>query len=364
MDSFYGGRQGRTYNIVARFPDISAMTSAFAQSTYTAVNFGQYVMIDTINKPDDWTGAWTPRWTDRQNGAIYRRGFDITNTIAPESTTIVNPGNGAIYVGQIPSGKPGDSIENVQVNSETNQITYDIIRWNMTPSEASTSKVASTAGIITALTNIEFVTNDFLNPSFETTYSGTHTPQSFTNINYPVKIGLSGDNLTVLYANEDYRNGIDNAVVYPNSNLKWENLGAVTAQFHIYGNCSNLTEIQDTYPKGLGYEWDSDQSEWILKTPEIQGWLITTTSSIGEGSSAVTNYNCYAYNYRNGSIATESTDISKQRWYLMGDFKTAVTAQEMSNYIKPEKIMAIGTTMQQGAIASSLNNNGYWFVEE
>lgn len=362
MDSFYGGRQGRTYNIVARFPDISAMTSAFAQSTYTAVNFGQYVMIDTINEPDNYPGTWTPRWTDRQNGAIYRRGFDITNTIAPDSTTIVNPGNGAIYVGQIPSGQPGDSIENVRVDEGTNQLLYDIRHWDMNSSESSVS--STTAGTITALTNIEFVTENFLNPSFETTYSGTHTPQSFTNINYPVKIGLSGDNLTVLYANEDYReNHLDNPIIGEGS-LKWENLGAVTAQFHIYGNCSDLTEIQDTYPKGLGYEWDSVQSKWILTTPEIQGWLITTTSSIGEGSSAVTNYNCYAYNYRNGSIATETTDVSKQRWYLMGDFKTAVTAQQMSNYIQPEKIMAIGTTAQQSAIASTLNNGGYWFVKE
>ena len=379
MDSFYGGRQGRTYNIVARFSSIDDMVTHFAQSTYTDVNFGQYVMIDTINEPEGWTGEiWTPKWTDRQNGAIYRRGFDITDTIASSSRTIVNPGNGAIYVGQIPSGKPGDSIENVQVNSETNQITYDIIRWNMTPSEASTSKVASTAGTITALTNIEFVTEDFLNPSFETTYSGTHAPQSFTNINYPVKIGLKGDNLTVLYANEDYRNSIDNAVVYPNSDLKWENLGEVTAQFHVYGDYQDgddghasgstlaLDKIKYDYPYGLGKNQDGSLVSTSSSHSNKQGWLITVTSTFSKPNDSETyyNYKCYAYDYRNPKSADASSAEAQKCWYLMGDFSTQVSAESMSSRMEPEKIMAIGTTAQQGAIASSLNNNGYWFVEE
>lgn len=365
MDSFYGGRQGRTYNIVARFNSIKDMTTAFAQSTYTKVNFGQYVMIDTINEPDNYQNdtPWKPRWSDRENGAIYRRGFDINRTLASNSTSIIDPGNGAIYVGQIPSGQPGDTIENVRIN-ENNELLYDIKHWNMTSSGASASSTPASAGYIKALTNLEFQTTNFLNPYFATTFSGAEpTTQEFKNINYPVKIALQGDNLTVLYANKDYReNHLSNPTTIDGET--WEDLGGVTAQFHIYGNCSSLQQIKDTYPKGLGYEWDSEKNEWIEKNPGIKGWLITTTSSVGEGSNVITNYNCYAYNYRDSNVADLSTDVSKECWYLMGDFKTAVTAQQMSNYIKPEKIMMVGTTAQQSAIASTLNNGGYWFVKE
>lgn len=359
MDSFYGGRQGRTYNIVARFPSISAMTSAFAQSTYTAVNFGQYVMIDTINK----SNGENPDWTSFENGAIYRRGFDIT---AEATDPITDPGNGAIYVGQIPSGVPGDTIKSISFNSTTGQIEYTLFHYNMqdrTVSEKST--VAQ--GYIESVKDIDYTATNFINPTFQKVITnGTENPTTIpfgaSNINYPVKIALQGDNLIALYANKDYReNHLSNPTTIDGET--WEDLGGVTAQFHIYGNCSSQRQIKDTYPKGLGYEWDNENSQWISR-PERKGWLITTTSSVGEGSNVVTNYNCYAYNYRDSNAADPSTDVSKECWYLMGDFKTAVTAQQMSNYIKPEKIMMVGTTAQQSAIASTLNNGGYWFVKE
>ena len=53
MASFYGGKQGITYNIVARYDSVADMVSAFSQGgTYTTVNYGEYVIIDTNSKND------------------------------------------------------------------------------------------------------------------------------------------------------------------------------------------------------------------------------------------------------------------------------------------------------------------------
>ena len=65
MESFYGGKQGRTYNIVASYDSVEAMVEAFQLGgEYLEANYGQYVLIDTPNK------------NDPQNGLLFRRGFD------------------------------------------------------------------------------------------------------------------------------------------------------------------------------------------------------------------------------------------------------------------------------------------------
>ena len=94
MNSFYGGKQGLTYNIVARFDSITSMVQAFQEGgAYRDVNYGQYVIIDTVlhnrNPNSD------------ENGCLYRRGFDYSAAENHGSDRIVNPGGGAIYVGQI-----------------------------------------------------------------------------------------------------------------------------------------------------------------------------------------------------------------------------------------------------------------------
>lgn len=137
MYSFYGGKQGRTYNIVQRYDSIQKMIEAFSNGgAYTQANYGQYVIIDTPNK------------NNPQNGILYRRGFDYTqqpedrpsrtiidsetgeSILNPEFWTITDtdqnfdqekwntawlnyikqPGSGAIYVGQIvgPEGQAPD----------------------------------------------------------------------------------------------------------------------------------------------------------------------------------------------------------------------------------------------------------------
>lgn len=131
MSSFYGGKQGRTYHIVARFDSIADMVAAFANGgAYTQVNYGQYVLIDTILNEN--------RKSDPQNGLIYRRGFDYqddpSNHVKPNqndykdeqnnlkkeewqsawSSWVQQPGAGAIYVGQI-VGPQGDTPEIIPV---------------------------------------------------------------------------------------------------------------------------------------------------------------------------------------------------------------------------------------------------------
>lgn len=115
MSSFYGGKQGRTYNIVQRYNSVQQMCEAFAGGgAYTDANYGQYVIIDTVLSDGR---------SNRQNGLLYRRGFDYNQTIqsvpVKQNTQtdeqfkvrwneyIQHPGAGAIYVGQIvgPEGR-------------------------------------------------------------------------------------------------------------------------------------------------------------------------------------------------------------------------------------------------------------------
>lgn len=89
MESFYGGRRGERFDLVKSFATISDMVNAFRQGgSYTDVNYGEYVIIDTVSKshPD--------------NGKLYRRGMDYTN----EET------GGAEYIGQI-CGSQGETPE-------------------------------------------------------------------------------------------------------------------------------------------------------------------------------------------------------------------------------------------------------------
>lgn len=94
MNSFYGGKEGRSYAIVKSFDSVANMVSSFQKGAgYTEVNYGEYVIIDTVGQnPSPSTNL-----DDPDNGKIYRRGIDYTN----QET------GGAIYIGQIrgPRGK-------------------------------------------------------------------------------------------------------------------------------------------------------------------------------------------------------------------------------------------------------------------
>ena len=85
MYSFYGGRPGNSFIIITTYRSIADMVAKFKQGpNYTAVHYDEHVMINTVNK------------NDPDNGKIYRRGYDFTNTMG-----------GAEYIGTIvgPAGK-------------------------------------------------------------------------------------------------------------------------------------------------------------------------------------------------------------------------------------------------------------------
>lgn len=91
MDSLYGGKPGSPFVIKQAFPTIEAMVAEFAKGAGSnKVWYGEYCIIDTVNK------------NDKTNGCIYRRGY-----------------TGPEYIGQIvgPKGGQGNfavkSIEDV-----------------------------------------------------------------------------------------------------------------------------------------------------------------------------------------------------------------------------------------------------------
>lgn len=79
MESLYGGRPGTPFIIKRSFKTVDEMDAEFAKGAgYTGVLYGEYCIIDTVNK------------NDKNNGTIYRRGYT-----APE------------YIGQIIGPKGG-----------------------------------------------------------------------------------------------------------------------------------------------------------------------------------------------------------------------------------------------------------------
>ena len=107
-NSFYGGRRGASFVIVKRYSTIAEMVTAFSQGgDYKTVNYDEYVLIDTENK------------NDRDNGKIYRRGYEYNNTMG-----------GAIYEGQIvgPAGMAPHTemhtIDEVEQIQEREDFTY------------------------------------------------------------------------------------------------------------------------------------------------------------------------------------------------------------------------------------------------
>lgn len=114
MDSLYGGKPGISFILKASYPTIADMIAAFkGGGNYTAVWYGEYVIIDTANK------------NDIDNGKIYRRGLDYQNSMG-----------GAEYIGQVvgpSSGTPYFQIDDLNttlghakdpVNNETSWKRY------------------------------------------------------------------------------------------------------------------------------------------------------------------------------------------------------------------------------------------------
>ena len=111
-NSFYGGRDGQPMIIKAKFSTVEEMTIAFSNPDYITVNFGEYALIETLNRKSP------------ENGMIFRRGYDYwddtrkvnswilnTDTTSPDYGTFTKEqisAFGAIEIGKI-SGPSGDA---------------------------------------------------------------------------------------------------------------------------------------------------------------------------------------------------------------------------------------------------------------
>lgn len=97
MDSFYGGKQGVSFVIKASFNSIKEMADSFKKNE-DKVWFGEYCLIDTVNK------------NDKDNGKIFRRGV---------ATSTNSAYGGGEYIGQIVGPSSGtplfqfDTLDNV-----------------------------------------------------------------------------------------------------------------------------------------------------------------------------------------------------------------------------------------------------------
>ena len=84
MESFYGGKQGRSYKIVQHFDSVKAMVDAFQQGgTYTDVGYDEYVIIDTIINNNDKTNP--------ENGLLYRRGYNYSEVFNVGGVSLDTP---------------------------------------------------------------------------------------------------------------------------------------------------------------------------------------------------------------------------------------------------------------------------------
>lgn len=79
--SFYGGRQGASYRLVEHFDSIKDMVDAFQKGgEYNKVNYGEYVIIDTIINDNHYSSP--------ENGIIYRRGLDYLEDFNPNNIAL------------------------------------------------------------------------------------------------------------------------------------------------------------------------------------------------------------------------------------------------------------------------------------
>ena len=96
MSSFYGGRPGQPFTIMATFNSVNAMITQFKKGpNYTAVHYDEHVVIATVDN------------SDSTNGNVYRRGYNYTNAMG-----------GAELIGNIFSGMDRSSSSGMDMSSK------------------------------------------------------------------------------------------------------------------------------------------------------------------------------------------------------------------------------------------------------
>lgn len=204
MESFYGGRRGASFVLVRSFSSIQEMVDQFKKGLeYKEVDYDEYVLINTVHK------------NNLDNGKIYRRGRDYTNSLggAEYIGTIVGPGGKSpmLSLTTIPAVKDKyQSADKNEVNSfvegaynptvglvpgKTDSGTYnDNIKWaSCSISLPNGESVESYIGF-----EIPYFVVDYSADSVDPYYHRSNTTENFTNQNLVDRI----DNKThPFYAN-------------------------------------------------------------------------------------------------------------------------------------------------------------------
>lgn len=297
MASFYGGKQGITYNIVARYDSVADMVSAFSQGgTYTTVNYGEYVIIDTNSK------------NDPQNGLLYRRGFQYS--VPYNQNDVTDPGGGAIYVGQIvgPQGGntevhvkdwgtgqgsgipttasaevPGIVIEDgaaafndkILLRATNEKDSSDVVRSTDLQFQIPYPVIRLSASAVDLTGGPATITHDFYDNNGTSTsvdwQASNNTIIHKANSQHPfyldyqiavpkgekgdqgdgiVSMGLQGDNIYVVYS--DNTKNTDSVYPYGTSpTIAAKIIGHTGSAYHIAGTCTTA-DLVTTYANGLG----------------------------------------------------------------------------------------------------------------
>ena len=311
-NSFYGGRRGASFVIVKKYNSIAEMISSFSQGGgYTAVNYDEYVLIDTENK------------NDQDNGKVYRRGYEYNDELG-----------GAIYIGQIvgPSGMAPavemSTIEEVEEQVEREGFEYrkssgeynienslvpgkytenstikynDEIKWACCSvrDENNTDTIAY-VGFSFPYTVIDYVGESvsayYNQPLAERLDNGAHPFYEKWKISIPK--GIKGDafkNLRVVTANnsiEDYigkQDDIDNnrkVLVYDSYDYTSNEQGIVKTYYLGDYNLISNVEVDNAGTLTISYTHDDD-TVLTNKIKWISNIQIMTGDTEGTGSQKV-----------------------------------------------------------------------------
>ena len=379
MSSFYGGKQGKSWNIVHTYASIASMVSDFSDPTSTQASFGQFVIVSTSDR------------SNPQNGCLYRRGLNYNESISTASTTstdyIEKPGAGAVYVGRIAGpagaspyfelssigtaaasvGTPSTSIVNIPDNNGNNS-TVSISFKFPTPSFSATASTVSAytapSATVTAnssnayLNTIGFslpvnkqpanlsasVSNgtgyqkkvELIKTSYQSSASGSASTIATVNLPYVGGVSLNSTTgqLTTTVGNTPSTIG---TIVYPttmsatgdkiyvtyNNSTQAVPLGELSSQFHVYGDYASTAALADALPNGFT---DANKA----------GWIVTVTN----GSSK----DFYAYD-----LNSTHSEVGTTRWYKIGGINESA--------ISVPPFIAISSDQP-----NNLKENGIWLV--
>ena len=329
MSSFYGGKQGRTYHLVQHYDtikikngdypafdaskkhlvnskvkyndkyyifleevqasqetqeldlskvrEVKAMVDCFSQGgSYTEVNYGQYVIIDTSSKEDP------------ENGCIYRRGFNYKEQ---PTDSIQNPGAGAIYIGKIsgPTGKTPDIAATATVSTAASAISIS--------HEAPSTDGAG--NITTANLKFTFPAYSLSTASTVTTVASGERPVVSVEPNsanpfapiatIKVPIGQNGNSITSVYFDNDNYTLKSNGVEYTSDNTSSAFQGREIGKIK-YPSRVRIANSSGTYSNNSSYVAGDVLLDFSYGDPQRIGHLKSISTVISKDSNIEIHY--------------------------------------------------------------------------